>query len=297
MLRFLLTSAFAATLALPAFAQTETEYEAYRPLHVGNEWVYEGEYYYSADGSVTERQWYFVVRIASETTLSGEPSRIAECIEMDETGTQVLSVAEMNVPVGYGQPVTVSGDPGGCGELFSPIIGSSSGNEADIEIGGISYAVGSISGYSNQGGPGSGGSGGTSRAIFAESIGLVSYRSTSYRAFPPSYSSSTEYTLAYAAIDGDVYGTSSVATEEAAPGVVASRLRAYPSPAATAVTIESGDQADVEIFDLLGRRMAQVETASGQPIRLDVSAWPTGLYVARVLTADGPQTARFVVAR
>ena len=39
------------------------------------------------------------------------------------------------------------------------------------------------------------------------------------------------------------------------------------------------------------------EAAPGQPLWLDVSAWPAGVYVARAVGGSGGQTVRLVVAR
>ena len=60
------------------------------------------------------------------------------------------------------------------------------------------------------------------------------------------------------------------------------------------MTVEAAERGPVEVFDLLGRRVATGEAAPGAPLRLDVRAWPAGVYVVRGAAA---QAARFVVAR
>lgn len=66
----------------------------------------------------------------------------------------------------------------------------------------------------------------------------------------------------------------------------------WPNPAATSATLAldlSADAATVTLLDVLGRRAtAPVEVAPDGRVRLDVSALPPGLYVARVQT--GGQT-------
>ncbi len=87
--------------------------------------------------------------------------------------------------------------------------------------------------------------------------------------------------------NGCMYAPCSVPTEE--PSKPA-ELWAYPNPAASRITVRLPDLArggQVEVFDTLGRLVANVRTAEAQEAAyFDVSDWSSGVYLLR-LVQDG----------
>ena len=291
-------------LACAAPASAQSEYELFRPLHVGNEWVWSWVYEErrSFEDEIHRDQGYTSVRIVGETEIDGQPGRVAECVGLDETGTQVLAFSRLAVPVAEGPVVPLEGAASLCSSMFSgwattdgAPFNHPSEMEGDVEIGSELYYMDHIDRrYSFSGGPGLRN---VRLYLWADRVGHYFFESDYGHDWPGNAYTYRSRTLEFAIVNGEVFGSASpVAAEEASAEVEQAALRAYPSPASTDVTL-AGAAGAVAVFDLLGRRVARVEAAPGQPFRLDVSAWPAGLYVARALTGDGPQTARFVVAR
>lgn len=125
----------------------------------------------------------------------------------------------------------------------------------------------------------------------AGEVGMTGYDCTSRAGLPYIYEQSR---LVYARVGGRVYGVNLVAGEAGPEPSAPRALRAYPVPARHTVTVEADEATTVDVFDALGRRVATGEVAPRRPLRLDVSAWPAGVYVAR--DAAG-RSARLVVAR
>ncbi len=79
----------------------------------------------------------------------------------------------------------------------------------------------------------------------------------------------------------------------------------FPNPTARAATVRfslaAAGPARLDVFDALGRRVATLADgpfpAGPQEVALDASALPTGVYVVRLATAAGAETARLTVAR
>ena len=94
-----------------------------------------------------------------------------------------------------------------------------------------------------------------------------------------------------------MYGANPVAGGEVPAGQEVRALRVYPVPAGRSATVEADEASAVEVVDALGRVVASGEAAPGRPLRLDVSAWPAGVYVARSVGTSGPRASRLVVAR
>ncbi len=106
------------------------------------------------------------------------------------------------------------------------------------------------------------------------------------------------YLVVAAAEGGLLRSTTPVGAERAARPAPAA-LHVVPNPARGAVTIHLDAQSGrVEIFDLMGRRVAVVAGGPlGEAVSWDASGLPAGLYVVRVVGAHGTQSAPFVVAR
>ena len=93
------------------------------------------------------------------------------------------------------------------------------------------------------------------------------------------------------------------ASEDATPATAFALAAPTPNPATTRTTLRlqlgRTQPVRVEVFDLLGRRVATVHDgvlAPGEhPFDLDVRAFPSGVYFARVQGADTRTTRRFVV--
>ncbi|MEM8556798.1 MAG: endonuclease [Bacteroidota bacterium] len=76
----------------------------------------------------------------------------------------------------------------------------------------------------------------------------------------------------------------------------------YPNPAAATARLVLGFEAAeagvrVEVFDVLGRRVAQVERAPESGLDLDVRGWTPGVYIVRVASETERAVTRFTVAR
>ena len=97
-------------------------------------------------------------------------------------------------------------------------------------------------------------------------------------------------------------GATAVPAEPGVPRLAFEIRSVYPNPAASRATVAfSADRdAQVEVFDALGRRVAVLwdgPAGLGETAAFDVSALPSGLYLVR-LTADGQRATRtLVVAR
>jgi hypothetical protein len=72
----------------------------------------------------------------------------------------------------------------------------------------------------------------------------------------------------------------------------------HPNPAASFVTITMKDPnvSFVQIIDVLGRVVMESHSVRGHDLRFDVSHQPSGVYLAKRISADGSlSTARFTV--
>ncbi len=98
---------------------------------------------------------------------------------------------------------------------------------------------------------------------------------------------------------GGLLRSASPLATDGVPVAAASALRVWPNPAASAVRIDAGtpEQAAGAVYDVLGRVVARLD-GPGDALAWDASASAPGVYVVRVVTADGRvETARVVVAR
>ena len=104
--------------------------------------------------------------------------------------------------------------------------------------------------------------------------------------------------------DDIAFGTGAPVANELPPSLADAPL-AFPNPTAGAATVaftlaEAGD-VSVDVFDVLGRRVATLAdgSAAAGPVRLDVpaGALAPGTYVVRVLTDAGAASTRLTVTR
>ena len=281
-------------LLLSAASVSWAQGSPYRPLAIGDQWTY------SINAGRTEPQCtgvdfvetsYEHSEVLRDTTDQGEPARVIGVTTTDVYGEVVgyeERVAWLRFP--RDEPWEVS--------------------SSTVVIGATTYAVASVAEY----GYSSTGSGGAFNSVlrrYAEGVGLVesSQRSSAGQAYtaPCEW---REVALVHAVVEGTYYGAPPVyadppveaetpeepeAPEEPEPTVAV--LRAYPTPASGPLTIEVSRVANVEVFDVRGRRVARGRAWPGVPLRLDVSTWPAGLYVARASGEDGTASATVVVAR
>ncbi|MEM6336022.1 MAG: ASPIC/UnbV domain-containing protein, partial [Bacteroidota bacterium] len=93
-------------------------------------------------------------------------------------------------------------------------------------------------------------------------------------------------------------------TAETAPEAMTLGLAMFPNPARGGVNaslrIDEPGAVRLEVYDLLGRRVLTPVTqrlpAGTHDLRVDVSALPAGLYIARAVTPNAEHTIRFAVA-
>ncbi|MCR4660170.1 MAG: T9SS type A sorting domain-containing protein [Bacteroidales bacterium] len=88
---------------------------------------------------------------------------------------------------------------------------------------------------------------------------------------------------------GDTVGVASAAEPQV-------RLNTDPAGGWVEIGVAGGTVFDAAVYDVCGKVAARPCTASGS-VRIDTSRWPAGVYVARVRTAAGVMSCKFVVAR
>lgn len=76
----------------------------------------------------------------------------------------------------------------------------------------------------------------------------------------------------------------------------ASTLTMFPNPASGAVTLTGADNARVQLFDLSGRRLLDIESATEYQ-QIDVSALAEGLYIVRISDGIASVTKKLNVIR
>ena len=98
--------------------------------------------------------------------------------------------------------------------------------------------------------------------------------------------------LINAAVDNDLicHNSNSGITEDLNKNT---DLLIYPNPTIKNITIESPQQAGIEISDMQGQLIKKLEANSNKTI-VDVSAFPCGLYVVKVKTEKGISFKKFV---
>lgn len=275
----------AALAAAPALAQSVT----YRPLDIGNEWTYLRSTNASGSCSADTPRAYVQARVLRDTTVDGAAARVIGCdtYALDGAFSQSATIA---APVAFGTATTVVGSDNTCRTLFggsSPVTTTNIPNP--VPIGGIEYTMGSVA-YRPFPFPR-----GATVHSYGDRVGLTSYTSSdSGSPGNPGSCTNSRIALVHAVIGGEMFGVQPVSGETDAPAAEARTLRAFPSPAASVVNLASDVRASVEVYNAIGQRVAQIEVVPGASARLDVSAWPAGVYVARSAEA---RTVRFVVAR
>lgn len=271
----------------------------YRPLGIGDEWTYRHEAAYSfTTGTCPSLSLNGYVRarvLRDTTTLNGSPSRVVACTSYDPAGA-VMSTGTWVAPFSFNYGETDLG-----GDACQRVLGWSAPTTSvtipnPVLIGGAAYLMGSVALYTEAGG-GPGGAGYSMVRWYGDRVGATSfvYQTNGRITFP-----SCRYelhTLQYAVVRGETFGVSPVEDEAEPENSAPPLLRIYPVPARTSVTVEVGEAATVEVVDALGRRVASGEAALGRPLRLDVAAWPPGVYVARTAGESGRRAVRIVVAR
>ena len=164
----------------------------------------------------------------------------------------------------------------GSGTLISEETQSSGGLGEAVEIGGIETPVEArkafVEGF---------GDGGVD--LYAAPVGFISNTGA--------FCEGCSTRLRYASVGGVEYGRRFTSAQ--APPAARARLAVFPNPASGRVVVSlPGGAARLVVTDLLGREVARVE-GLGAEARLDVSAWPAGVYAARA----GGASVRFTVVR
>lgn len=266
----------------------------YFPLDVGNVWEYEA---YSEEGGAYQERW----SIVDETLLDGVYHVRLEWqrIDLDGTPDGPLQVEHVRfdtlatAPV-QSEGITPYGVPWGF-PLGAPFGSSpeyhfcettvSGGYERSVEIG-DDTAVTSVKYVSLTSCEG--------EHLFAAGIGLVEY-----------YTLGGYLKLRYARVGGVEYGERfAVATEGDAETGRPATLTFYPNPARsqTAVTLTLGTGTDVavEVYDGLGRRVALLHEGSlpaGEHTFRLGGDLPSGVYLVRAATDGGRLSQRVTLVR
>ncbi|PAP76531.1 T9SS type A sorting domain-containing protein [Rubrivirga marina] len=102
--------------------------------------------------------------------------------------------------------------------------------------------------------------------------------------------------LVGAEVGGVAYGELRPVATEAGPAARPT-LHADPSVTTGPVTVRAEASGWLAVFDLSGRRVLTTETAPSGRADLDLRSLPPGLYILRLVTAEGAATARVAVVR
>jgi len=82
---------------------------------------------------------------------------------------------------------------------------------------------------------------------------------------------------------------------------VISQIKLFPDPANQYINIVLPKTLNatigIEVYDLLGQKMAELPNIQNNSLKLDVSKWPTGSYFVRVLDNQNWQIIKFIVLR
>jgi len=70
-------------------------------------------------------------------------------------------------------------------------------------------------------------------------------------------------------------------------------VKLYPNPSSNNLTIEASQSAVIEITNIQGQLVNTI-TATGNKTNLDVSALPCGVYLIKLITANGAEVRKFV---
>ena len=278
-------------LACLASAAAAAQSDPYRPLAVGNTWTFTR----TAQSGSNAPQPLTSLRVRSvrDTVVSSRAAVVLECQRFSAEGT----AGARGTAVAFRSPgasIRLTGNVT-CERMYDGPTPSTFPGQVRVSnplaVGGTAYPVASVAGSAYPVGPG--GTHGSSdyRFDYADPIGQVRFELYSQSSSGGTTTTSSEvWTLAYAVVSGETYGANPVAGEPAP--AAAATFRAYPNPARAALTVDADGA--VRVFDALGRLVAQGDAAPTRPLRLDVSAWPAGVYVART---DAGQAVRLVVAR
>lgn len=273
----------------------------YYPMNVGDTRVFE----YRGYRNYTNVRRYIKATVVGDTTLEDIPYRLARVETINPATGEILGnsrcAARLSPATGRMVVVAVDGSESECGVLagsfvegwdlrrYAPI------RPREVEIGSVEYSLNTVIISRND--PTLGWS-----TSFGQDVGPLAWSYYSRMGSGGGHVSNS-YTLLFARVGGEVYGSSPVASEAGAGEQVGLALNAYPNPFRTSITcvltLPRLEPATIEVFDVLGRR-AHHEDLSAQPVgesqrRLDLTGLPAGLYVVRVTTASGEHVTRRVV--
>jgi hypothetical protein len=283
-------------------AQAQIDPLRYRPLAVGDVWVYETR----VNGVLLA---YLSHQATADTTIGGAPYVLVETtLRFAGSPSDSRCRAALAVQVdGSVERVYLGGEISetGCAwHLVEPLAEGAVSEEAPdtFTIGATTYTFDAVrtthaTGYVNANTPYE------KDRWFATDVGLVQYL---YVQCPVIGSGCTYVAnleeLAFASVGGQVYGENPVATEDDPVEGTDLSLTATPNPARDAIRLrlalpEAG-AVRVEAYDVTGRRVHAADLgarpAGASTATVDVSRWAPGLYVVRVTTGYGQAAARVV---
>ena len=71
-------------------------------------------------------------------------------------------------------------------------------------------------------------------------------------------------------------------------------LRIAPNPAVDQLLIQVNEETLANVYDLHGRLRATVQLEAGNDLQLDISAWPSGMYIIQYIQQNRPETRSFI---
>lgn len=292
----------ASFIAMPVVGQ---DTQSFYPLGDGDFWVYR----YTDTGCNTnepppncdQRDTAFVGReVTGDVTVEGEVRARVRVEVYNQPGQEPTCVADYGVWFDAAmRRVQVVPVEGACSIAFGdtellPLVNEPP-TAGVVQIGGVQYEVMTLDAYVEE-------AFSDHFYTFASAIGFVG-GSESYHLTGSSFTEITAYSLQYAEVDGEVYGTMPVANEDEVVPYAFALGAAYPNPfrlvTTLSLSIPAPEAVTVEVFDVLGRHVLErdlgVQPSGTQPVTLDLSAVPPGVYFARATTASGQQATRRIV--
>lgn len=97
--------------------------------------------------------------------------------------------------------------------------------------------------------------------------------------------------------DGTQNGVDNWSTLSVASFRQENNLKLYPNPSSSILNIEINTvitNAQIEVYDLLGKKVFNQSIESNDTSKIDVSEWETGLYLVKISSENGNQIIRFI---
>lgn len=272
----------------------------YRPLNIGDLWIYSED---DLAGQDPAPSIYNELEVLGDTLIVGMTYLNVRCtassLQFKPVGVESYAV-RVNDTDGSLDVIAISGGTDCSIPAIGSILGGSYTEPSTIEVSGIPYDVAGERVYSQLACPG------TCFLYhhqFAADLGLVHYTQATGGTPDPPFSSGRQSLLLYAFVGGQAYGIQPVGTEPHAGGGRGLSLTSAPNPFSNLTTLtfslDSSEGVILEVFDVLGRHLYTDDLgilSSGQHrMTLDSISHVSGIHVVRLRTYSGAVATRRVI--